>query len=201
MSDNIERKTYSVGGRDVGQIVRDPKTGIRNYSAEIIRLNLRLKDAPPAEVDEIVRQIANAELHRDIEREALRPAATEQAATEPTAGAGEPRTELWAPATVIVQRINRLTGMDRDWGSFWKGFCATYGVLTKPGTKKDGGETTSRREVEFHSLIQAVCQHSDVVDKAIGVEQVHRNAVADRLKKQHIDEVVRDLTDDIREGK
>ena len=112
---------------------------------------------------------------------------------------GDPA-DQWVSATRAAEIGNNLTSVNRDWSSFWRGFCNKYGVHTRPGKKKDGTATDARRQVEVGSLVRTIIEHSDSFQGGRKRDTEHekrRQEIRERVRKRYdiIPEIRRDIED------
>lgn len=95
------------------------------------------------------------------------------------------RPTQWLSATKGTEIANQLTGVGRDWASYWRRFCEQHGVHTRPGQTKGGQPTEHRREVEIGSLVRAIIQNPDDFEKATPEREKRRQAIRQKIRAEH----------------
>ena len=113
------------------------------------------------------------------------------AASEPSELTKEPggarlnAVEQWEGATKATKRANRLTDVERDWASYWRGYCEKHGVSTRPARKKDDTLATGRCEVELGSLLRTIVENPEEFEKATPEIQKRRLAIRAKIEREH----------------
>ncbi|UCC31248.1 MAG: hypothetical protein JSU86_03020 [Phycisphaerales bacterium] len=93
--------------------------------------------------------------------------------------------EQWETATKAAEIAKRVTGVNRDWSSYWRAFCSKHKVATRSGRKRTGEPTKYRREVEVGSLVRAIRQHPAEFEKATSESEKRRQAIDERIRREH----------------
>ncbi len=110
---------------------------------------------------------------------------TDEAAIDAPALHATASTQMWMSAKRAVDAANRLTRVNKEWSSFWRSFCTKHHVNSRPARKKDGTEATGRRDVELVSLILAIYDNFDDVDKRVQEHCERKAAFLERLRAEN----------------